>query len=132
MVTLACCRRARPAAYHPARAEVTEPSAPTRIDVGPSVPSSNRVSCVGCITPAQGPATFVPERAENDGHLRALRTASTWVRRSTPCLIIHGHSLSSRLLWQALRVPFIWPDRTPVRSGCGGVSRFSWVEVQPR
>src|SRR5207248_3048468 len=34
------CRRASPAAYAPARIEVTESSTPTRITLGPSVPSS--------------------------------------------------------------------------------------------
>ena len=43
-VTLAPCRRARPAAYQPARAAVADPSTPTRIDLGPSVPSSNGAS----------------------------------------------------------------------------------------
>ena len=43
-VTLAPCRCARPAAYQPARAAVADPSMPTRIDLGPSVPSSNGAS----------------------------------------------------------------------------------------
>src|SRR5262249_35874285 len=40
-VTLAPCLRARPAAYEAARSEVVESSTPTRISLGPSVPSSN-------------------------------------------------------------------------------------------
>jgi NAD-dependent SIR2 family protein deacetylase len=39
------CRRANPAAYEPARSEVLEPSIPTRISEGPSVPNSNRTDC---------------------------------------------------------------------------------------
>jgi hypothetical protein len=34
------CRRASPAAYAPARIDVTESSTPTRMTLGPSVPSS--------------------------------------------------------------------------------------------
>ena len=34
------CRRASPAAYAPARIDVTESSSPTRMTLGPSVPSS--------------------------------------------------------------------------------------------
>src|SRR5215475_3634840 len=38
------CRRASPPAYAAARSEVVEPSTPTRIAVGPSVPSSKAPS----------------------------------------------------------------------------------------
>jgi hypothetical protein len=44
VTSLAPCRRARPIAYQPARSEVVESSTPTRITVGPSVPSS-KASC---------------------------------------------------------------------------------------
>ena len=57
------------------------------------------------VNPASA-ATFGLERAETtvaNGHPRAMRTASdlgSW--KVAPCLIIHYHFLSSRLLRQAL------------------------------
>src|SRR5258708_33614070 len=57
MVILACCRRARPAAYHPARAAVTEPSTPTRIDAAPSVLRSTGASSMGGMSAAQKPTS---------------------------------------------------------------------------
>ncbi len=57
-VTLAPCLRARPAAYAAARSEVVEPSTPTRISFGPSVPSSNGLAA-SCVTAAvYGPSRY--------------------------------------------------------------------------
>src|SRR6516165_11390964 len=55
-VTLAPCLRARPAAYHAARSEVVESSTPTRISLGPSVPSSNSPAATSPTTAVYGPS----------------------------------------------------------------------------
>jgi hypothetical protein len=71
-VTLARCRRARPAPYQPARCEVVEPSTPTRIDLGPSVPARTAVPRLvaqqQCMDRRQpGPMAAQPQRRRQHG-----------------------------------------------------------------